>query len=63
MNGSSAIISIVASESGGIGRRARLRGVWGDSYGFKSRLSHQFVSVVPFGAIGANNNLLTKYSL
>ena len=28
-------------ESGGIGRRARLRGVWGDSYGFKSRLSHQ----------------------
>ena len=27
-------------ESGGIGRRARLRGVWGDSYGFKSRLSH-----------------------
>lgn len=29
------------SESGGIGRRARLRGVWGDSYGFKSRLSHQ----------------------
>ena len=28
-------------ESGGIGRRARLRGVWGSSYGFKSRLSHQ----------------------
>ena len=27
-------------ESGGIGRRARLRGVWSDSYGFKSRLSH-----------------------
>ena len=29
-------------ESGGIGRLARLRGVWGDSYGFKSRLSHHF---------------------
>lgn len=38
---SSVILSIVVSESGGIGRRARLRGVWGDSYGFKSRLSHQ----------------------
>ncbi len=35
-----AIISALC-ESGGIGRRARLRGVWGDSYGFKSRLSHQ----------------------
>ena len=31
-------------ESGGIGRRARLRGVWGDSYGFKSRLSHQKIT-------------------
>ncbi len=37
----SAIITFVVSESGGIGRRARLRGVWGNPYGFKSRLSHQ----------------------
>lgn len=28
-------------ENGGTGRRARLRGVWGDSYGFDSRFSHQ----------------------
>ncbi len=28
-------------ESGGIGRRARLRGVCSSTYGFKSRLSHQ----------------------
>ena len=27
-------------ESGGTGRRARLRGVWFTPYGFKSRLSH-----------------------
>lgn len=30
--------------SGGTGRRARLRGVWGNSYGFKSRLPHQFLN-------------------
>ena len=29
-------------ESGGTGRRARLRGVWFTPYGFKSRLSHQY---------------------
>ena len=28
-------------ESGGTGRRARLRGVWISPYGFKSRFSHQ----------------------
>ena len=28
-------------ESGGTGRRARLRGVWYTPYGFKSRFSHQ----------------------
>ena len=28
------------SESGGTGRRARLRGVWFTPYGFKSRFSH-----------------------
>ena len=28
-------------ESGGTGRRARLRGVWFTPYGFKSRFSHQ----------------------
>ena len=27
-------------ESGGTGRRARLRGVWYTPYGFKSRFSH-----------------------
>ncbi len=27
-------------ESGGTGRRARLRGVWISPYGFKSRFSH-----------------------
>ena len=31
----------VACESGGTGRRARLRGVWFTPYGFKSRFSHQ----------------------
>ncbi len=31
----------IPCESGGIGRRARLRGVWVKPYGFKSRLSHQ----------------------
>ena len=29
------------SESGGTGRRARLRGVWFTPYGFKSRFPHQ----------------------
>ena len=29
-----------ACESGGTGRRARLRGVWFTPYGFKSRFSH-----------------------
>ena len=28
-------------ESGGTGRRARLRGVWFTPYGFKSRFPHQ----------------------
>ena len=31
----------ITRESGGIGRRARLRGVWLTPYGFKSRFSHQ----------------------
>ena len=35
------IVIIFLCESGGTGRRARLRGVWSNSYGFKSRLSHQ----------------------
>ena len=35
-----AIISKSVSESGGTGRRARLRGVWFTPYGFKSRFSH-----------------------
>ena len=32
---------VVASGSGGTGRRARLRGVWISPYGFKSRFPHQ----------------------
>ena len=32
-------------ESGGTGRRARLRGVWFTPYGFKSRFSHQTVEI------------------
>ena len=35
------IILLLPRESGGTGRRARLRGVWFTPYGFKSRLSHQ----------------------
>ena len=31
----------IICESGGTGRRARLRGVWITPYGFKSRFSHQ----------------------
>ena len=34
-------------ESGGTGRRARLRGVWFTPYGFKSRFSHQQRKRVP----------------
>ena len=37
----SCIITLVQCESGGTGRRARLRGVWISPYGFKSRFSHQ----------------------
>ena len=36
------IIMSVPSESGGTGRRARLRGVWFTPYGFKSRFPHQY---------------------
>ncbi len=36
-----AIILALPCESGGTGRRARLRGVWFTPYGFKSRFSHQ----------------------
>ena len=35
------IIFMLPCESGGTGRRARLRGVWFTPYGFKSRFSHQ----------------------
>ena len=34
-------LSKATRESGGTGRRARLRGVWITPYGFKSRFSHQ----------------------
>lgn len=35
------IVLDMPCENGGTGRRARLRGVWCKSYGFKSRFSHQ----------------------
>ena len=35
------VVKETARESGGTGRRARLRGVWFTPYGFKSRFSHQ----------------------
>ena len=43
------IISMLPRESGGTGRRARLRGVWFTPYGFKSRLSHQYQANKPKG--------------
>ena len=33
---------------GGIGRRARLRGVWSNPYGFKSRPRHQMTGFLRF---------------
>ena len=41
------IILMLPCESGGTGRRARLRGVWFTPYGFKSRFSHQQRRRVP----------------
>ena len=35
------VVDTAICESGGTGRRARLRGVWFTPYGFKSRFSHQ----------------------
>src|SRR5207245_8866446 len=34
--------SLFVGRSGGTGRRARLRGVWGNPWGFESPLRHQF---------------------
>src|SRR5438876_5646747 len=38
--------------SGGIGRRARLRGVWVKPWGFKSPLPHQITEVRARGSVG-----------
>ena len=39
------VVIKAARESGGTGRRARLRGVWFTPYGFKSRFSHHSHSI------------------
>ena len=46
------------SESGGTGRRARLRGVWFTPYGFKSRLSHQSIQTRTFYRLVKRSGLL-----
>src|SRR2546429_4201195 len=38
-----------ARAAGGTGRRARLRGVWGNPSGFESRVAHHSWSFPPFG--------------
>ena len=39
------VVKTAIRESGGTGRRARLRGVWFTPYGFKSRFSHHSHSI------------------